>query len=162
MIFYTFLNRFELRTGCFVVAVLHMAFIILSLHMPLLTNFIGNPFSFVMAVEKFIEMSTTVMLIYAAFNKNRNLLLVWQSIVPFNFLFNFSYFIYQSYMLNDLWLLTVWVMSMDLVTYSLMLINSFYDELGYLEIHRQEMSNLREQQFQLPQRDRGARSTTSY
>lgn len=131
MIFDTFLNRFELRTGCYVVGLLYMAFIILSLHMPLMTD-VYTFFSFLMVLQKYLEMSLTMMLIYAVFSvsiihipyiiklyyiiiflqKQRKILLIWQLIVPFIFLFNGSYFIYTSCMLEDLGLLTLWVMSM--------------------------------------------------
>lgn len=66
MIFDTFLNRFELRTGCYVVGMLNMAFIILSLHMPLMTDFFTF-FGFLMVLQKYLEMALTVMLLYAVF-----------------------------------------------------------------------------------------------
>lgn len=67
MLFDTFLNRFELRTGCYVVGMLNMAFIILSLHMPLMTD-VYDLFGFLMVIQKYLEMSLTMLLIYAIFS----------------------------------------------------------------------------------------------
>lgn len=67
MIFITFLNRFDLRTGCLSISVLHMSFIITSLHIPLHTG-VKTRVDMIMVIEKFFEMFTTIAQIYAIFN----------------------------------------------------------------------------------------------
>jgi len=68
MIFDTFLDRFELRTGCFVVSILYMIFIIFTLHLPLVTEFkLRSIFVLMSTIEKIFESIITLMLIYAVF-----------------------------------------------------------------------------------------------
>jgi len=68
MVFDTFLNYFELRTGCFVVTILYMCYIILCLHGALKTNFKTHyVFDLVSLIEKLCETVVTLLLIYAVF-----------------------------------------------------------------------------------------------
>ncbi|KAH8377260.1 hypothetical protein KR093_004575 [Drosophila rubida] len=141
MLFDSFLYSFELRTGCFVLSVLHMLFIILSLHVPMITDFVmGSWIPVFVAIERLLEFLFTILLTYGVFQRNRKLMLIWQMLVPLMILFNVAYYFYLSFVVNNLKVLFILVLSLYLITYSLMIVNSYYDELGYLEDYMKDIA----------------------
>lgn len=58
-----------------------------------------------------IEYFLYIFILYSL-QRNRRILLIWQLTIPFIYLFNFSYFIYHSFLLYNMWMLILWVICM--------------------------------------------------
>ncbi|XP_060666982.1 uncharacterized protein LOC132798960 isoform X2 [Drosophila nasuta] len=149
MIFDTFLNRFELRTGCFVVTITNMIFVIFSLHVPMVADFdMSNWIAILAAIERLFEFFSFLFVSYGLYQRSRQMLLIWQILIPLSFIFNVGYYFYLSAVLNSLKWLILLVLSLYLITYSLMLINSYYDELGYVEDYMRDLEYIQSRNLQ--------------
>ncbi|XP_034474244.1 uncharacterized protein LOC117781580 isoform X2 [Drosophila innubila] len=130
-----------------------MIFIIFTLHLPLVTDIkLMSIFVLLTTIEKIFESIITLMLIYAVF-QNRKLILAWQVISPLIYLYNVAHIAYLSIVIVNLKLFLFMLCPMYLITYMLMLVNSYYDELGYIEDYLNDMQYVSRENFQINTRN---------
>ncbi|XP_046866955.1 uncharacterized protein LOC124460373 isoform X3 [Drosophila willistoni] len=98
MLFDTFLYRFELRTGCIILAVLHLLSSLGALENVMHLTAI---YFVVVLTERVCEIGMSILLISAAIRSNRYLLKIWMLCLSPVYLFNVSYGCYESLIKYD-------------------------------------------------------------